>query len=124
MARIQSYVSDETEEKIRMIMEKHRSSGAKEKDVSISSITAMLLELGVRVYEAQMERKESGFNQTEYNKIMLEFVSKIQYSTAKLLGIASLSPHVSGEIHFEYKSMVEDIKEHSQEIVSRFFLDE
>jgi hypothetical protein len=36
----------------------------------------MLLELGLRVYEAQMERKESGFNQMAFNKALLESVLK------------------------------------------------
>jgi hypothetical protein len=47
-------------EKINAIVEKRRMEGAKDKDVSFSSISTMLLELGLRVYEAQMERKESG----------------------------------------------------------------
>ncbi|ELO16031.1 conjugal transfer protein TraM, partial [Salmonella enterica subsp. enterica serovar Enteritidis str. 648900 1-16] len=36
-----------------------------DKDISFSGTSSMLLELGLRVYEAQMERKESPFNQTE-----------------------------------------------------------
>ncbi len=61
MAKVQAYVSDEVAEKINAIVEKRRVEGAKDKDVSFSSISTMLLELGLRVYEAQMERKESGF---------------------------------------------------------------
>ena len=56
----------------------------------------MLLELGLRVYEAQMERKESAFNQTEFNKLLLECVVKTQSSVAKILGIESLSPMSPG----------------------------
>jgi hypothetical protein len=41
-------------------VEKRRAEGAKEKDVSFSSVASMLLELGLRVYEAQMERKNQG----------------------------------------------------------------
>lgn len=70
----------------------------------------MLLELGLRVHEAQMERKESAFNQTEFNKLLLECVVKTQSSVAKILGIESLSPHVSGNPKFEYANMVEDIR--------------
>ena len=43
----------------------------------------MLLELGLRVYEAQMERKESAFNQIEFNKLLLEVCGKTQSSVAK-----------------------------------------
>ena len=121
MAKIQAYVSDEVAEKINAIIEKRKSEGAKEKDISFSSISTMLLELGLRVYEAQMERKESGFNQMEFNKVLLENVIKTQLSMAKVLGISSLSPHVAGIEKFEFKKMVPDIQEDTREIVAKFF---
>ncbi len=49
MARVQAYASDEVAEKINAIVEKRRAEGAKEKDVSFSSVASMLLELGLRV---------------------------------------------------------------------------
>ena len=42
MARVQVYVSDEVSEKIRVIAEKRRAEGARDKDVSFSSIASML----------------------------------------------------------------------------------
>lgn len=81
----------------------------------------MLLELGLRVHEAQMERKESAFNQTEFNKLLLECVVKTQSSVAKILGIESLSPHVFGNPKFEYANMVEDIREKVSSEMERFF---
>ncbi|EGG5310609.1 relaxosome protein TraM, partial [Salmonella enterica] len=86
MSRVQVYVSDEVVDKINAIVEKRRSEGARDKDVSSSSISSMLLELGLRVYEAQMEKKESGFNQREFNKTLLENVLKTQMAVAKILG--------------------------------------
>lgn len=121
MAKIQAYVSDEVAEKINAIVEKRKAEGAKEKDISFSSISTMLLELGLRVYEAQMERKESGFNQMEFNKVLLENVIKTQLSMAKVLGISSLSPHVAGIEKFEYKKMVPNIQEDTQAIITKFF---
>ncbi|WP_227647874.1 relaxosome protein TraM, partial [Klebsiella pneumoniae] len=44
MARVQAYASDEVAEKINAIVEKRRAEGAKEKDVSFSSVASMLLE--------------------------------------------------------------------------------
>ncbi|HHB8621188.1 TPA: relaxosome protein TraM, partial [Klebsiella pneumoniae] len=38
MARVQAYASDEVAEKINAIVEKRRAEGAKEKDVSFSSV--------------------------------------------------------------------------------------
>lgn len=60
MARVQAYASDEVAEKINAIVEKRRAEGAKEKDVSFSSVASMLLELGLRVYEAQWKEKIQG----------------------------------------------------------------
>ncbi|EOM8728928.1 conjugal transfer relaxosome DNA-binding protein TraM [Escherichia coli] len=121
MAKVQAYVSDEIVYKINKIVERRRAEGAKSTDVSFSSISTMLLELGLRVYETQMERKESAFNQTEFNKLLLECVVKTQSSVAKVLGIESLSPHVSGNPKFEYANMVEDIREKVSSEMERFF---
>ena len=121
MAKVQAYVSDEIVYKINKIVERRRAEGAKSTDVSFSSISTMLLELGLRVYEAQMERKESAFNQAEFNKVLLECAVKTQSTVAKILGIESLSPHVSGNPKFEYASMVDDIREKVSVEMDRFF---
>ncbi|HFU4557817.1 TPA: relaxosome protein TraM, partial [Klebsiella pneumoniae] len=44
MGKVQAYPSDEVCEKINAIVEKRRMEGAKDKDVSFSSISTMLLE--------------------------------------------------------------------------------
>ena len=121
MAKVQAYVSDEIVYKINKIVERRRAEGAKSTDVSFSSISTMLLELGLRVYETQMERKESAFNQAEFNKVLLECAVKTQSTVAKILGIESLSPHVSGNPKFEYANMVEDIREKVSSEMERFF---
>ena len=121
MARVNLYISNEVHEKINMIVEKRRQEGARDKDISLSGTASMLLELGLRVYDAQMERKESAFNQTEFNKLILECVVKTQSTVAKILGIESLSPHVSGNSKFEYASMVDDIREKVSVEMDRFF---
>lgn len=123
MARVQAYASDEVAEKINAIVEKRKAEGAKDKDVSFSSVASMLLELGLRVYEAQMERKESGFNQAEFNKMLLENVIKTQFSISKVLAIESLSPHIQGDERFDFKSMVMNIRDDAKEVVERFFPD-
>ena len=121
MSKVQAYVSDEIVYKINKIVERRRAEGAKSTDVSFSSISTMLLELGLRVHEAQMERKESAFNQAEFNKVLLECAVKTQSTVAKILGIESLSPHVSGNPKFEYANMVEDIRDKVSSEMERFF---
>ncbi|SPW34561.1 Relaxosome protein TraM [Edwardsiella tarda] len=121
MAKIQAYVSDEVINKINAIVEARRLEGAKERDVSFSSISTMLLELGLRVYEAQMERKESAFNQMEFNKILFESVLKTKRAVDKVMGMASLSPHVQGDPRWVYKNMTQDILQDVNPIIERFF---
>ena len=121
MAKIQVYASDDVANKIIAIVEKHRQEGAKNKDISFSSITTMLIELGLRVYEAQMRNKEPVFNQVLFNKTLLENVLKSQMATSKLLGMVSLSPHLEGNEKFVFKEMVTTIREDVDQIVSNFF---
>ena len=121
MAKIQAYVSDEVAEKINAIVEKRKAEGAREKDVSFSSVSTMLVELGLRVYAAQMDRKERGFNQMAFNKVLLETVLKTQFATNKILGISCLSPHISGNQKFEWRFMIDNILEDTKEVVDTFF---
>lgn len=111
MGKVQAYVSDETVENIMAIVERRKKEGAREKEVSFSSICSMLIELGLRVYEAQMERKESSFNEQLFYKTLLENVLKTQFAIAKVLGISTLSPHVLNDPRFSFQSIVEEIKE-------------
>ncbi len=121
MARVNLYISNEVREKINVIVGKRRQEGAREKDVSFSGTASMLLELGLRVYDAQMARKETAFSQTEFNKVLLENVLKTQLSIVKILGISSLSPHVKGNLKFEYANMVEDIRAKVCHEMEKFF---
>lgn len=121
MAKLQLYISDEVSAKITAIVEKRRSEGAKDRDVSFSSVAAMLVELGLRVYDAQMEKKETAFNQMLFNKTVLENVLKTQFIASKLLGMTSLSPHLVGNEKFVFKDMVTVIRDDVDEVVSRFF---
>lgn len=121
MPRVQVYISDQAVEKINAIIENRRSGGAKDKDVNFSSISSMLIELGLRVYEAQMERKESGFNQMAFNKAMFEYIVKTQFTMNKVLGMECLSPHVKDDPRWQWKSMVQNIQEDVQEVIKLYF---
>lgn len=121
MAKIQAYVSDDVVNKINAIVEQRRAEGARKEDVSSSSVISMLVELGLRVYEAQMERKESPFNQMLFNKTILEAVLKTQFISSKLLAIESMSPHIAGNDKFEFRGMVQNIRDDVKEIVETFF---
>lgn len=121
MARVQVYVSDEIAAKIRFVAEVRRAEGGRDKDVSFSSITSMLIELGIRVYEAQQERKKTSFNQTLFDKTILENVIKTQFIVSKLLAMESLSLHLAGNDRFDFKEMVTCIREDVKQVVESIF---
>lgn len=124
MPRVQVYISDQAVEKINSIIENRRYGGAKDKDVNFSSISSMLIELGLRVYEAQMERKESGFNQMAFNKALFEYVVKTQFTMNKVMGMECLSPHVKEDPKWQWKSMVHNIQEDVREVMRAYFPEE
>lgn len=121
MAKLQVYTSSDVINKISAIVNQRRSEGAKETEASLSSVSTMLLELGLRVYEAQMERKEDEFDQDVYNKVMLENLLKTQKAVSRLLGIASFAPYIKDMSDFEYHSMVDEIRESTKKEVGKFF---
>lgn len=84
----------------------------------------MLIELGLRVYEAQMERKESGFNQMAFNKALFEYVVKTQFTMNKVMGMECLSPHVKEDPKWQWKSMVHNIQEDVREVMRAYFPEE
>lgn len=123
MARIQAYVSKVAVEKIHAIVEQRRQEGAAETEVSTSSVISMLLELGLRVYETQMERKDDPFNQTEFNRALLENVLKTQLAMAKVLGVSTLAPYISDKPKLNnYQKIISEIKDTTEKELGRFFI--
>lgn len=76
MPKIQTYVNNNVYEQITDLVTIRKQEGIEE--ASLSNVSSMLLELGLRVYMIQQEKREGGFNQMEYNKLMLENVSRVR----------------------------------------------
>lgn len=57
MPRIQTFVSNQVREEIENLVTERRQEGATENDATVSSVTSMLIELGLRVYRIQREKK-------------------------------------------------------------------
>ncbi|TDN51505.1 conjugal transfer relaxosome DNA-binding protein TraM [Scandinavium goeteborgense] len=121
MAKVQAYVSDTVYDNIRNIVKERHQEGVK--DVTISNVSSMLLELGLRVYKIQTERKEGGFNQREFNKVLLDQVVKINATCTHLLRIGVLNQEVAGKESFELERLVEQVRSHSANVIGNFFED-
>ena len=85
MPRIQTFVSNQVREEIESLVTERRQEGATENDATVSSVTSMLIELGLRVYRIQREKKESGFNQMEPELIVDKMASCFSVLLMKLV---------------------------------------
>ena len=122
MPKIQTYVNNNVYEQITDLVTVRKQEGIEE--ASLSNVSSMLLELGLRVYMIQQEKKEGGFNQMEYNKLMLENVSRVRAMCTEILKMSVLSQEAIASGNFDYTVIKPAIDKFSREQVSIFFPDE
>ncbi|WP_411706163.1 conjugal transfer relaxosome DNA-binding protein TraM [Edaphovirga cremea] len=121
MPRIQTFISNPILEDINDIVNEKRQEGASSQDASISSTTSILVELGLRVYKMQRERREGRFNQAEYNKLMIENMMKVSFMYSKILKKDSLMEEIKNEPEYLWSSMTTDIRSKVESVVEVFF---
>lgn len=124
MPRIQTFVSNQVREEIESLVTERRQEGATENDATVSSVTSMLIELGLRVYRIQREKKESGFNQMEYNKIMLDNIARVRAMCSEIMKMSALSHEVISNGNFDNEVMKRSITKFAEDQVRIFFPEE
>ncbi|MGQ0332615.1 conjugal transfer relaxosome DNA-binding protein TraM (plasmid) [Citrobacter portucalensis] len=124
MPRIQTFVSNQVREKIESVVTERRQEGATEVDATVSSVTSMLIELGLRVYRIQREKKESGFNQMEYNKVMLDSMARVRMMCTEIMKMGTLSQESLSDGGFKLDNMRKAIERFADEQVGIFFAEE
>ncbi|HFD2754164.1 TPA: conjugal transfer relaxosome DNA-binding protein TraM [Escherichia coli] len=124
MPRIQTFVSNQVREEIESLVTERRQEGATENDATVSSVTSMLIELGLRVYRIQKEKKESGFNQMEYNKIMLDNIARVRAMCSEIMKMNALSHEVISNGNFDNEVMKRSITKFAEDQVRIFFPEE
>ncbi|HGU7952208.1 TPA: conjugal transfer relaxosome DNA-binding protein TraM [Escherichia coli] len=124
MPRIQTFVSNQVREEIESLVTERRQEGATENDATVSSVTSMLIELGLRVYRIQREKKESGFNQMEYNKIMLDNIARVRAMCSEIMKMNALSHEVISNGDFDNEVMKRSITKFAEDQVRVFFPEE
>ncbi len=124
MPRIQTFVSNQVREEIESLVTERRQEGATENDATVSSVTSMLIELGLRVYRIQREKKESGFNQMEYNKIMLDNIARVRAMCSEIIKMNALSHEVISNGNFDNEVMKRSITKFAEDQVRIFFPEE
>ena len=124
MPRIQTFVSNQVREEIESLVTERRQEGATENDATVSSVTSMLIELGLRVYRIQREKKESGFNQMEYNKIMMDNIARVRAMCSEIMKMNALSHEVISNGNFDNEVMKRSITKFAEDQVRIFFPEE
>ncbi|TPD02076.1 relaxosome protein TraM [Escherichia coli] len=119
MPKIQTYVNNNVYEQIIDLVTVRKQEGIEE--ASLSNVSSMLLELGLRVYMIQQERKEGGFNQMEYNKIMLDNIARVRAMCSEILKMSVLSHEVIKNGHFDPNIIKKSVSKFADEQVSVFF---
>ncbi|EFQ1910167.1 relaxosome protein TraM, partial [Salmonella enterica] len=111
-------------EEIESLVTERRQEGATEHDATVSSVTSMLIELGLRVYRIQREKKEGGFNQMEYNKIMLDNMARVRAMCSEIMKMGALSHEVISNGNFDNEVIKRSIAKFAEDQVSIFFPEE
>ncbi|MFL9197707.1 conjugal transfer relaxosome DNA-binding protein TraM [Escherichia coli] len=119
MPKIQTYVNNNVYEQIIDLVTVRKQEGIEE--ASLSNVSSMLLELGLRVYMIQQERKEGGFNEMEYNKIMLDNLARVRAMCSEILKMSVLSHEVIENGHFDPNILKKSVSKFADEQVSVFF---
>lgn len=124
MPRIQTFVSNQVREEIESLVTERRQEGATENDATVSSVTSMLIELGLRVYRIQREKKKGGFNQMEYNKIMMDNIARVRAMCSEIMKMSALSHEVISNGNFDNEVMKRSIMKFAEDQVRIFFPEE
>ncbi|HCM6292543.1 TPA: conjugal transfer relaxosome DNA-binding protein TraM [Salmonella enterica subsp. enterica serovar Grumpensis] len=122
MPKIQTYVNNNVYEQITDLVTIRKQEGIEE--ASLSNVSSMLLELGLRVYMIQQEKRVGGFNQMEYNKLMLENVSRVRAMCTEILKMSVLNQESIASGNFDYAVIKPAIDKFAREQVNIFFPDD
>lgn len=98
MPKIQTYVNNNVYEQIANLVTVTKQGGIEE--VSLTNFSSMLLDLGLRVYMIQQQRKKGCFNQMEYNNIMLDNLARVRARPPETMKMSALSHEVMECSHF------------------------
>ncbi|MGU3448352.1 conjugal transfer relaxosome DNA-binding protein TraM [Enterobacteriaceae bacterium C34A] len=122
MPKIQTYCNNSVYEQISDLVMLRKQEGVEE--ASFSNVSSMLLELGLRVYMIQREKKEGGFNQMEYNKMMLDNMARVRAMCSEIMKMSALSHEVISNGNFDNEVIRRSIAKFAEDQVSIFFPNE
>lgn len=122
MPRAQVYITQNNYKRIQAIVNAKKEDGADRTEANVSSVSAMLLDIGLRVYEFQQKKEqEEEIESTEnfdvltdstvLNKVLLENILKTSYASTILLQMVGNINEVKGVESFNYDNVKLQIRE-------------
>ncbi|EIA0016345.1 relaxosome protein TraM [Salmonella enterica] len=122
MPRAQVYITQNNYKRIQSIVDAKKEDGADRTEANVSSVAAMLLDIGLRVYEFQQKREQEEqiesagdgntlTDSTVLNKVLLENILKTSYASTILLQMVSNINEVKGIESFNYDNVKLQIRE-------------
>ncbi|WP_261653646.1 relaxosome protein TraM [Erwinia mallotivora] len=121
MPRAQVYITQNNYKRIQSIVDAKKEDGADRNEANVSSVAAMLLDIGLRVYEFQQKKEQEEIESTEdcdvlkdsavLNKVLLENILKTSYASTILLQMVGNINEVKGVESFSYDNIKLQIRE-------------
>jgi len=134
MPRAQVYITQNNYKRIQSIVDAKKEDGADRTEANVSSVAAMLLDIGLRVYEFQQKKElEEGtdggergndnsiVNSIEFNKILMENILKTSYASTILLQMIGNIDEVKGTESFRYDNVKKRIREKTDDELLKIF---
>ncbi|WP_289347119.1 relaxosome protein TraM [Pantoea stewartii] len=122
MPRAQVYITQNNYKRIQSIVDAKKEDGADRTEANVSSVAAMLLDIGLRVYEFQQKKEQEEeiesagdgnilTDSAVLNKVLLENILKTSYASTILLQMVGNINEVKGIESFNYDNVKLQIRE-------------
>lgn len=122
MPRAQVYINQNNYKRIQSIVDAKKEDGADRTEANVSSVAAMLLDIGLRVYEFQQKKEQEEeiesagdgnilTDSAVLNKVLLENILKTSYASTILLQMVGNINEVKGIESFNYDNVKLQIRE-------------
>ncbi|WP_191939587.1 relaxosome protein TraM (plasmid) [Pantoea agglomerans] len=134
MPRAQVYITQNNYKRIQAIVDAKKEDGADRTEANVSSVAAMLLDIGLRVYEFQQKKElEEGIGEGEenydssvvdsiaFNKILMENILKTSYASTILLQMVGSFEEMKETGLFNYDNVKKQIREKAGDELSKIF---
>lgn len=132
MPRAQVYITQNNYKRIQAIVDAKKEDGADRTEANVSSVAAMLLDIGLRVYEFQQKKEQEGEVDSAqenndlpdplmFNKVLLENILKASYASTTLLQMIGNLDEVKNIDSFNYENVKVKIRDKIDDQLTKVF---